>query len=710
MPTRPKFPLRTTLIVPFVLQTISAVGLIGFISYRSGQQAVNNVASQLRTELTNRITEKLASYTSIPYAINRLNASAFSRGNIDVSNVKGESQFWHQMNIYPTISFVYCSDENGSFLGVGRLSERDRSKVVFEFSNATTNFIPKNFDFDSQGNRLKRLPSVSNKPFDPRSRPWYRAAKEARQEVWSEIYLDFSTLFPTVTASTPVYSRTDNSFIGVCAVDFFLPQEVSIFLSKMKIGQTGTAFIIERSGRLVATSSKESIVVGTGENSERILASESSNPTIRATAQYLNDRFNSLAQIESVKQLDFLKGTSRQYVQIVPFSDRNLDWLVIVTVPESDFMAQIDASRRNALWLSLAALGIAIVVGIVTTHLIVRPVLKLTQASKELAEGNLGQRINSFDAIDIAEIETLEQSFNRMARQLQESFETLEDKVKDRTADLAKANAEILALNEKLKAENLRMGAEIDVARQIQKMILPKPEELANIEGLEIAGYMEPADEVGGDYYDVLQTDGVITLGIGDVTGHGLESGLLMLMTQTAVRTLKEVREHDPVKFLDTLNRTLYQNVQRINSDKSLTLALLNYSEGRLTISGQHEETIVVRQGGHIERIDTMDLGFPIALDDDISPFINHILVELQPGDGVVLYTDGITEAKNLHKQQYGIEQLCQVISRHWHQSVEEIKEAVIADVRRHIGNQKVFDDITLLVLKRQAAVMKDDA
>ncbi|MEH2273327.1 MAG: SpoIIE family protein phosphatase [Nostoc sp.] len=108
------------------------------------------------------------------------------------------------------------------------------------------------------------------------------------------------------------------------------------------------------------------------------------------------------------------------------------------------------------------------------------------------------------------------------------------------------------------------MGAELEVTKRLQQMILPQPEEL-EIEGLDIAGYMEPADEVGGDYYDVLHTDGVTTLGIGDVTGHGLESGILMVMTQTAVRTLKEIREYDSVKFLDALNRTIYKNVQRSN-------------------------------------------------------------------------------------------------------------------------------------------------
>jgi predicted ATPase/serine phosphatase RsbU (regulator of sigma subunit)/tRNA A-37 threonylcarbamoyl transferase component Bud32 len=286
--------------------------------------------------------------------------------------------------------------------------------------------------------------------------------------------------------------------------------------------------------------------------------------------------------------------------------------------------------------------------------------------------------------------------------QLEEYNLTLEQKVEERTLELANANQEIRVLNERLKAENMRMSAELDVTRKLQQMILPKEEELSQIEGLEIAGFMEPADEVGGDYYDVLQQDGKVKIGIGDVTGHGLESGMLMIMAQTAVRTLLASNETNPAKFLDILNRTLYQNVKRMNCEKSMTLALLDYSQGSVTISGQHEEVLVVRAEGKVELIDTIDLGFPIGLELEITDFISHIEVQLNSGDGVVLYTDGITEAPNMKNQEYGLERLCQVIRDSWHKSAGQIRQNVIDDVRRHIGEQKVYDDITLVILKQQ--------
>jgi predicted ATPase/serine phosphatase RsbU (regulator of sigma subunit)/tRNA A-37 threonylcarbamoyl transferase component Bud32 len=281
-------------------------------------------------------------------------------------------------------------------------------------------------------------------------------------------------------------------------------------------------------------------------------------------------------------------------------------------------------------------------------------------------------------------------------------YQTLENKVAERTAQLAEANQEISTLNQKLKAENTRLSAELDVAKKIQEMVLPKPAELDAIAGLDIAGYMEPADEVGGDYYDVLSSEHGVKIAIGDVTGHGLESGVLMLMAQTAVRTLNESNETDPVRFFDILNRTLYGNIERMKSSKNMTLAMIDYADGVVKLSGQHEEMIVVRADGVVEKCDTIDLGFPIGLDADIADFIAQTTVTLNREDVVILYTDGITEAENIDRQLYGLAKLCQVVVENRGLSAQEIRQCVIDDLRQFIGNQKVFDDITLVVLKQK--------
>ncbi|EIJ43002.1 PAS domain S-box [Beggiatoa alba B18LD] len=267
---------------------------------------------------------------------------------------------------------------------------------------------------------------------------------------------------------------------------------------------------------------------------------------------------------------------------------------------------------------------------------------------------------------------------------------------------------EILRHNEQLASENARMGAELSVSRQLQRMLLPTDIELTQLDYLDIAAFMEPAEEVGGDYYDILQYGEHTLIGIGDVTGHGLESGVIMLMIQMAVRTLLETQLTSPEAFLPIINRAVYGNIQRMGSDKSLTLSLVDCYpsplDSSLTIvrmTGQHEEVLLVRQTGQIERINTTTLGFPIGLEENIQDLVGYQEVILEIGDGLVLYTDGVTEALNAEKHQYGIKRLCDVISQHWQKSVEQISKTVIADVRDYLEGDKLKDDITLLVIKK---------
>ncbi|NJO97063.1 MAG: SpoIIE family protein phosphatase [Pleurocapsa sp. CRU_1_2] len=266
---------------------------------------------------------------------------------------------------------------------------------------------------------------------------------------------------------------------------------------------------------------------------------------------------------------------------------------------------------------------------------------------------------------------------------------------------LAQANQKISQFNNCLQVENTRLSSELEVNQKLQKMLLPKEKELQQIEALEIAGFSEAAAEIGGDYYDVVQHQGRIIIGIGDVSGHGLESGVLMLMVQTAIRTLIENNETDPKHLFEVLNRTIYKNVQRLNSDKNISLSLVDYYDGILSISGQHEEILLIRQG-KIERIDTVDLGFPLGLAESIADFVFETKIPLAKSDVAILYTDGITEAENSQGIHYGLEQLCAVVQQNWQQSAQDIRQAVIQDLRSHIGIEQVYDDITLVVLKRK--------
>jgi serine phosphatase RsbU (regulator of sigma subunit) len=399
------------------------------------------------------------------------------------------------------------------------------------------------------------------------------------------------------------------------------------------------------------------------------------------------------------------------YILVVDDNENNRD-LLCRHLQEEEYQVSVAANGRQALQMIQAQSYDLILLDIIMPEMNGYQVLQWLRESKwrsipVIMISALDELDSVVKCIEMGAEDYLPKPFNPTLLRARIGACLEKKRLRDQEAlyinQLAQANREITILNERLEAENVRMSAELEVTRRLQEMILPKEEELNQIDDLEISGYMNPADEVGGDYYDVLQHNGRIKIGIGDVTGHGLESGVLMIMLQTAVRTLMENEQTNPVEFLETINRTIYKNVQRMSSDKNLTLALVDYQEGTLRLSGQHEEMIVVRFGGNVERISTIDLGFPIGLEESIAEFVTQTQINLNPGDVVVLYTDGITEAEDELGVQYGIERLCEVVQQNWQKSATEIRQIVIEDLRQYIGQQKVHDDITLLVLKQKS-------
>ena len=323
----------------------------------------------------------------------------------------------------------------------------------------------------------------------------------------------------------------------------------------------------------------------------------------------------------------------------------------------ADAATAMQAARSRILWVIVAAVVVATGVLLVVVTVISRQARSVTSLLAQLADTN----------------------------------QHLEEEVERRTGELIEA-----------REENLRMSAELEVTHRLQQMLLPRSAELQAVPELQIAATMHPADEVGGDYYDVLQYNGRLLVGVGDVTGHGLESSVVMLMAQSAVRTLAAAGELDPVRFVTVLNRVIFDNLQRIGSYKNLTFMLGYYQDGTLTVCGQHEEMLYLPAGGgEVQRIDTMDLGFPLGLEPDIEQFLAPHQLTLEVGDTVILYTDGIPEAEGPDGGFYGIERLLQVVQEHAAESVQTIHDRVIEDLRRHIGAQKVHDDITLVVLRR---------
>ena len=403
----------------------------------------------------------------------------------------------------------------------------------------------------------------------------------------------------------------------------------------------------------------------------------------------LHRYYPTVSQNQVVENTFFISDT---YIDVFrTISDRGKQWGIV------HIRAQLDELRHHILLAILITLGILILavmgsmwIAFKLQKFITTPILQLLGTMHTVAE----QNIYTVRATKIYADET---------GQLIDGFNDMLSKIEQRDLKLEQARQEILLLNEKLKSENLRMSAELEVTRRLQAMVLPRKEELLAIPHLDIVGYMSPAEEVGGDYYDVIPLeDGGICIGIGDVTGHGLESGVLMMMVQTAVHTLVKSNITDNKRLMNILNETILDNVGRMGSDKNLTFSLIQYEEGKLHITGQHEEVLIFRRDGRVERINTLNLGFMLGVLGNIGGFISEVNNELSPGDGILLYTDGITEAFNDQDEMYGLERMCRVVRQNWDKPSAEILQCLLNDVQQHTSGRRFYDDVTVVIMKRR--------
>ncbi|MEM9165192.1 MAG: hypothetical protein AAGC54_19270, partial [Cyanobacteria bacterium P01_F01_bin.4] len=201
-PQAKKLPLRAVLVIPFILQIAAAVGLTGYFSLRNGQRAVNDVASQLRSEITHRIEERLADHAEIPHLLNQINAAAVRRGELRTQDALSELYLWEQIQYLDDVTWLYLGGErSGSFLGVTQTVEDEYLAVI---NDASSGFNGHYYTLNEFGER-NELVRVTPVDYDARTRPWYQTAVEAEKGVWSDIYPAFGLPQLILSAVLPVY-------------------------------------------------------------------------------------------------------------------------------------------------------------------------------------------------------------------------------------------------------------------------------------------------------------------------------------------------------------------------------------------------------------------------------------------------------------------------------------------------------------------------
>src|SRR5919202_886128 len=415
-----KFPLLKMLVIPFVLQLVAAMSIVGWLSFKSGEKSVHELANQLRHAVSGRINQRLDIFLGSSRRINQVNLGVFKLGTLDIKNLDStERYFYQQLKTFKHISYINFASVWGNFVGVGRKDDGSFYVDVIEPSRPD---IYNRYALDEQGDRTKR---ILTEKYDYMRDAWYADAVKAGKPLWSDIHeLNSLPGMYTISSTYPMYDK-NNKLVGVLGVDVILTQ-ITDFLKKLEVSPSVKIFIMERDGKLVASSGKEKGYIIKDGKRQRMSVFESREPLIQATGEYLQQHFGNFMQIQSDQWLNFQQNGERKFVQVVPWKDDlGLDWLIVIAVPESAFMGNINANARNTIMLCLVAFVAEIGVGILTSRLIARPILNVAQASENMAGGNLDQKV---EPSNIIELDKLANSFNSMAFQLKGSLETLEEK------------------------------------------------------------------------------------------------------------------------------------------------------------------------------------------------------------------------------------------------------------------------------------------
>lgn len=489
---------------------------------------------------------------------------------------------------------------------------------------------------------------------------WYQIPRELKRDLWSDPYFDEGGgNIIMSTYSVPIF--IDHSLRGIVTIDISLDWLEQV-MSGLKFFDTGYAFLISRNGTVITHPRKEYIM----NESIFSLAEENGIPQLRDIGRSMIKGESSFVFYNSI-----LTG-KESLLFFLP--QPSTGWSLAVVIPLEELYADLTLLNNDLTIIGLSGIVLLIVLIIIISSRITNPLRRLARVSNEIGKGNFDIPLPALKYKD--EIGQLNESFKAMQRALKDYVENLRITT----------------------AEKEKIESEIKIARNIQQGILPNifppfPER----NDLDIYAVLDPARDVGGDLYDFFFIDDDhLCFAIGDVSGKGIPASLFMAITRTLFRAKGSVYQ-----ITNEITAEMNKELCRDNDNAMFVtyfLGILELSSGKLSYcnAGHNYPYLLSREGKLIKLKETH--GIPLGLfDDSVYGFSN---IQLQKGDVIILYTDGVTEAFNIQEEAYGEDKLEGALKKFRGSDLKSLIRSMIADIKTHTGQAEQSDDITLMVLK----------
>ncbi len=532
-----------------------------------------------------------------------------------------------------------------------------------------------------------------------------RFEKHNRDVLFWPPYEDAAGGGKIVTIFRPLWSKDRSASAGAIGIDITLNQ-IAGTIEQVRLGLSGFAFLMEDDGNILAINEAGAKVLNlraedAAQPGLKMLIrnlSKSSEPGVASLKYSLVPNQETQIFERTIGQEKYLFAFRRHFAFDIARGEKGVTsehWTLGVVVPHKEIYGPLLASQRvieetsySVIIAQVIITGltlVAVLFGIlITTRKLTAPLSNLTRAAREIQQRNYAVSVPESNTDD--EIDELTTAFNAMAAESREHTQNLETLVAQRTSDLNRTVADL--------------WSEMDLARKIQTVLLPNDALLLNYD---VAATMHPASDVGGDYYDFFGVGEAQWLLIGDVSGHGVSSGLIMMMAQTAVRaTTRSLSKSGvtpaPSEVLSMVNIAIRSNLQKIGGDQYMTVNALRLEADGVRYAGLHQDMLVYRAAlKTVERVETS--GVWVGLLDDISPFLSDAKLEMKQDDVLLLYTDGLTEERS-NGAMVGVEALERALFEV--ASQKSTSKSIIEDILKRMPVQTFKDDVTLIAVTRR--------